>query len=99
MSILPTLVLGSSAGNAKYSGSQKRATRPSRNARNSAAAELRAFLEGRVARFWLPEYFAFPAELPKTSVGKIDKKEIRRLHAAGVYEVEKLGGKVGSKAE
>jgi hypothetical protein len=32
-------------------------------------------------------------------VGKIDKKEIRRQHAAGVYVVEKLGGKVGSKAE
>ncbi len=70
-----------------------------RPGQEASAAEIRAFLEGRVARFWLPEYFAFPAELPKTSVGKIDKKEIRRLHAAGTYTVERLGGKAASKAE
>ncbi|MFM7783542.1 MAG: AMP-binding protein, partial [Gammaproteobacteria bacterium] len=63
------------------------------------ASTLRAFLEGKVARFWLPEYFAFPVELPKTSVVKIDKKEIRRLHAAGAYTLEKLAGKPASKAE
>ena len=54
-------------------------------------AALRAFLEGKVARFWLPEYFAFPSELPKTSVGKIDKKEIRRLYAQGAIVVSNLG--------
>jgi len=54
-------------------------------------AVLRAFLDGKVARFWLPEYFAFPRELPKTSVGKIDKKEIRRLHADGAIVVRSLG--------
>ena len=70
-----------------------------RPGQQATAAELRAFLEGRVARFWLPEYFAFPQELPKTSVGKIDKKEARRLHAAGVYTVEKLGARAASKAE
>jgi fatty-acyl-CoA synthase len=37
----------------------------------------------RVARFWIPEYWAYVAELPKTSVGKIDKKELRRLYAEG----------------
>ena len=51
------------------------------------ASTLRAFLEGKVARFWLPEYFAFPPELPKTSVGKIDKKALRRLHAEGAIEL------------
>ncbi len=55
-----------------------------------AAAEIREFLSGRVARFWLPEYFAFPGELPKTSVGKLDKRELRRLHAEGRIQVEKL---------
>jgi fatty-acyl-CoA synthase len=55
-----------------------------------SAAEIRGFLTGRVARFWLPEYFAFPAELPKTSVGKLDKKELRRLHGEGRIQVEKL---------
>jgi fatty-acyl-CoA synthase len=54
------------------------------------ASTLRAFLEGKVARFWLPEYFAFPSELPKTSVGKIDKKALRRLHAEGAIAVSGL---------
>jgi fatty-acyl-CoA synthase len=39
----------------------------------------------------LPEYWAFVAELPKTSVGKIDKKELRRLHAEGRFRVERAG--------
>ena len=55
-----------------------------------SADDVRAFLVGRVARFWLPELFAFPAELPKTSVGKIDKKEIRRLHATAHYDVQRV---------
>jgi fatty-acyl-CoA synthase len=46
-------------------------------------ADLREFLRDRVARFWIPEYWAYVAELPKTSVGKIDKKELRRLYAEG----------------
>ena len=47
------------------------------------AADLRGFLADKVARFWLPENWAFLASLPKTSVGKIDKVALRRLHANG----------------
>jgi fatty-acyl-CoA synthase len=50
--------------------------------------ELREFLRERVARFWIPEYWALVAELPKTSVGKIDKKELRRWYAEGRFTVE-----------
>jgi fatty-acyl-CoA synthase len=39
--------------------------------------EILAFLEGRVARWWLPDDIAFVAELPKTSVGKFSKKDLR----------------------
>jgi fatty-acyl-CoA synthase len=53
--------------------------------------ELREFLRDRVARFWIPEYWAIVTELPKTSVGKIDKKELRRLHAEGRFRVERAG--------
>jgi fatty-acyl-CoA synthase len=50
---------------------------------------LREFLRERVARFWVPEYWAIVTELPKTSVGKIDKKELRRWHAEGRFVVER----------
>ncbi len=47
------------------------------------ADELRNFLDGRVARFWIPEYWAFPDDLPKTSVNKIDKKALRHDYGEG----------------
>jgi fatty-acyl-CoA synthase len=50
---------------------------------------LREFLRERVARFWVPEYWVLVSELPKTSVGKIDKKELRRLHAEGRFKIER----------
>jgi fatty-acyl-CoA synthase len=45
--------------------------------------DLAAFLTGRVAKWWVPERWAFIAEVPKTSVGKFDKKVLRARHAAG----------------
>jgi len=52
-----------------------------------SAEELVSFLNGRVARWWLPERWAFVKELPKTSVGKFDKKVLRADHAQGTLEV------------
>ena len=49
--------------------------------------ELREFLADRVVRWWLPERWAFVAQVPRTSVGKYDKKTIRARHAEGEYEV------------
>ena len=53
----------------------------------ASAEELRAHLEGRVARWWLPDGFAFVDELPKTGTGKLDKKLLRERLAAGQLEV------------
>jgi fatty-acyl-CoA synthase len=43
---------------------------------------LRDFLAGRVAKWWLPERIEFIDEVPKTSVGKFDKKALRRVFAS-----------------
>ena len=40
-------------------------------------AELIEFLRPQVAKFWLPDEVIFVDEIPKTSVGKLDKKVIR----------------------
>ncbi|MDH6198991.1 fatty-acyl-CoA synthase [Mycobacterium frederiksbergense] len=53
-------------------------------------AELREFLAERVVRWWLPERWTFVDQVPRTSVGKYDKKVIRTRHADGVYEVVEL---------
>ncbi len=54
---------------------------------SSTAEELRKHLCDKVARFWLPERWTFVDEVPKTSVGKFDKKHIRSLYADGAYDV------------
>jgi fatty-acyl-CoA synthase len=53
-----------------------------------SSAELRNFLGQRVPRWQLPERWSFVAEVPKTSVGKFDKKVLRRRHADGELNVE-----------
>ena len=52
------------------------------------AEELRGWLSERTAKFWLPERWSFITEVPKTSVGKFDKKVLRARHSAGELDVE-----------
>jgi fatty-acyl-CoA synthase len=47
------------------------------------ADELAAHLSDRIASWWIPEDFAFIDAIPKTSVGKFDKKVLRRMLADG----------------
>ena len=51
------------------------------------AAKLREHLAGLVPRWQLPERWAFVTEVPKTSVGKFDKKRIRAEYADAAYDV------------
>jgi fatty-acyl-CoA synthase len=41
------------------------------------AEQLLEHLRGKVAKWWLPDEFAFVPQIPKTSVGKFDKKVLR----------------------
>jgi fatty-acyl-CoA synthase len=57
------------------------------NERSTAGAdELVEHLRPRVAKWWLPDEFAFIDEVPKTSVGKFDKKVLRAMLAEGTLE-------------
>jgi fatty-acyl-CoA synthase len=51
------------------------------------ADELKTFLGERVAKWWIPERWAFIDAVPKTSVGKFDKKVLRAQHADGLLTV------------
>ena len=55
---------------------------------NVSPEQIRAFLVSRVAKWWIPERWAFVAEVPKTSVGKFDKKVLRAMHAN--HEIQEL---------
>ncbi|MFI9506212.1 long-chain fatty acid--CoA ligase [Nocardia sp. NPDC052566] len=52
--------------------------------------ELREFLTDKVAKWQLPERWTFIAEVPKTSVGKFDKKRLRAQYADGELAVTTL---------
>ncbi len=52
----------------------------------ASAEDLREHLSGRVAKWWLPDEFAFVQEIPKTSVGKFDKKVLRAKLAGDELE-------------
>jgi len=54
------------------------------------AEALRNFLGSKVASWQVPERWAFIDEVPKTSVGKFDKKVLRRRYAEGELNVEIL---------
>ncbi len=61
-----------------------------REGRKVTPEQLREFLDGRVAHWQVPERWTFIAEVPKTSVGKFDKKVVRRRYADGEIDVEQF---------
>jgi fatty-acyl-CoA synthase len=58
---------------------------------NVSTDELCDFLRSRVAKWWIPDEFAFIEEVPKTSVGKFDKKVLRQRLEDGELEREPVG--------
>jgi fatty-acyl-CoA synthase len=56
--------------------------RPGAQPTGDTKVDIRAFLEPRVAKWWLPDDIVFLDHIPKTSVGKFSKKELRHLLAS-----------------
>ena len=51
----------------------------------ATAAEFKKFMqkfaeEGKLPKYGVPDFYEFVDEIPKTSVGKMDKKELRKLY-------------------
>jgi len=44
--------------------------------------EILGFLEGRIARWWMPDEVLFVDEIPLGATGKVDKKRLRELYGA-----------------
>jgi fatty-acyl-CoA synthase len=61
-----------------------------RDGANTSADDLVEHLRGRVAKWWLPDEFAFVSEVPKTSVGKFDKKVLRAKLTEGTLQGREL---------
>jgi fatty-acyl-CoA synthase len=61
-----------------------------RDGQQAEPVELRDFLADKVAKWQVPENWAFVDEVPKTSVGKFDKKRLRAAHAEGRLDIHHL---------
>lgn len=61
-----------------------------REGSDATVADVQAFLAGKVAKWQLPENWAVVQEVPKTSVGKFDKKRIRSDYQDGALTVTRL---------
>ncbi|EMD27020.1 long-chain fatty acid--CoA ligase [Amycolatopsis azurea] len=61
-----------------------------REGQSVTAEELREFLSDKVAKWQLPENWTFVDEVPKTSVGKFDKKRLRAFHSEGKLDISQL---------
>ncbi|UUV28649.1 fatty acid--CoA ligase [Amycolatopsis roodepoortensis] len=61
-----------------------------REGATASPGELRTWLSGKLPRWWLPERWSFIEQIPRTSVGKFDKKVLRGDYAGGRLKVETL---------
>jgi acyl-CoA synthetase (AMP-forming)/AMP-acid ligase II len=64
---------------------------------SAGADEIARFLAPRVARWWVPDRWCVVAEIPKTSVGKFDKKVLRARHQAGELVVREAAAVAGAE--
>jgi acyl-CoA synthetase (AMP-forming)/AMP-acid ligase II len=58
---------------------------PKPNGEAPTSESLRAHLAGQFAKFQIPERFVIVQSIPKTSVGKLDKKLLRKKFADGEF--------------
>lgn len=57
-----------------------------RDGASVTAEELRAFLEPKFAKFWLPDEFVFTDQVPRTAAGKFQKSTLREQYGGLLIE-------------
>jgi acyl-CoA synthetase (AMP-forming)/AMP-acid ligase II len=45
--------------------------------RNPTKEEIMKFIEGKIAKWWMPDDIVFVDDIPHTATGKISKKNLR----------------------
>lgn len=63
-----------------------------------AEAEMRAFVEARLARFKAPRHYRLHGQLPRNATGKVLRKELAARHAAPAGNRESIDGESATSA-
>src|SRR6266702_337338 len=66
-----------SRGRAARSSMRSVFSTPATSPRSTDKAEILAFLEGKIAKWWMPDDVVFVDEIPHTATGKIQKITLR----------------------
>jgi fatty-acyl-CoA synthase len=66
--------------------------------RSPAPGELLQFLDGKIARWWMPDGVAIVDKIPLGATGKIDKKVLRDMAAAGAFDTALKSSKTAAAA-
>ena len=53
--------------------------------------EILGFLQGRIARWWMPDEVLFVDEIPLGATGKVDKKQLRELYGSSAQPTANPG--------
>ncbi|MFF0516860.1 long-chain-fatty-acid--CoA ligase [Streptomyces sp. NPDC004250] len=62
-----------------------------RHGETLTAASLREHVAGRVAKWWVPDVIQFITAIPRTSLGKLDKKAVRALAEQRAHRPQEKG--------
>jgi len=60
---------------------------PTEDGQDLSEDDIKAYLQDKVTKFWIPDRIVFIEEVPKTSVGKFDKVQLRTQYTAGEFAV------------
>jgi fatty-acyl-CoA synthase len=70
-----------------------------KNGKSATPEELRSFLQGRFAKWWLPDAFVFAPSLPRNATGKILKKTLREQHREHPMSSANVAGSQSPRVE
>ena len=54
---------------------------------SATAGAIKAFLDGRIAKWWMPDAVVFIDTIPLGATGKTNKLKLREMYAAGELTV------------
>ena len=59
---------------------------PTANGQNLTKEDVLGYLEGKIAKWWMPDDVAFAEDLPHTATGKLSKLQLRQRFKTTSYQ-------------
>jgi len=83
----------------KASVGVKEGGKKGRSIEEATKEDILAFLEGKIARWWMPDDVVFVSEIPHTATGKISKLTLRKRFEDYKLKPSRAGGDGRTRAK